>query len=67
MQTHEQIDGDWTINEIVRRHPEAVGIFQRVGIDACCGGALALDEVARHHGLNAAALLDELRLMAAAA
>jgi regulator of cell morphogenesis and NO signaling len=67
MQAHQPIDVDWTINEIIRRHPETLGIFTRVGVDTCCGGALPLGEVARRHGLDAAALLDELRLTAAAA
>ena len=66
MQGNERLDGTWTINEIIRRHPDTVGIFKRVGIDACCGGTLPLGEVTRRHGLDTEALLEELRSAAAA-
>lgn len=66
MQVRQQIDGTWTINEIVRQFPETVAIFRRVGVDACCGGALPLGEVTRRHGLDGEALLDELRSAAVA-
>ena len=66
MQGEQQIDGTWTINEIIRKFPETLAIFKRVGVDACCGGALQLGEVTRRHGLDGQALLDKLRSAAAA-
>ena len=65
MRVDGQIAGTWTINEIIRKNPGTVTIFQRVGIDACCRGALALGEATRRHGLDTEALLDELRSAAA--
>jgi hypothetical protein len=46
-----RIDPAWTVNEVVRRHPATVAVFNAFGLDACCGadlGALvaALEAVA---------------------
>lgn len=54
-----------TINSITHKYPDTIAIFADYGIDSCCGGEKALDEVARRHGLS----LDEIigRLEPAAA
>lgn len=49
------------MNDVLVRHPEAQAVFHRHDIDSCCGGALPLAAVAERHGLNPAALIDELR------
>ena len=55
------IDPAWTVNDVLLRHPHSVAVFARFGVDACCGGAHTLDDVARRHRLDAAALLAALR------
>ena len=53
-----------TVNEIVRRWPATVEVFNRFGIDACCGGAAPPAEAAARDGADAEALrraLDEAR------
>ena len=55
------IDPAWTVNDVLLRHPRSVAVFARFGIDACCGGLHTLDDVARRHRLDAAALLAALR------
>ena len=60
--TSAEITADMTVNEIITQHPETVAVFQRLGIDSCCGGALPLAEVARKHRLDFIALLAELEL-----
>ena len=57
-----EITADMTINEIITQHPETVAVFDRLGIDSCCGGALPLAEVARKHRFDFIALLAELEL-----
>lgn len=57
-----EITADMTINEIIADHPETLQIFNRHGIDSCCGGGLALSEVARKHRLSFIGLLSELEL-----
>ena len=55
-----EITAGMTVNEIITLHPEAVAVFQRHGIDSCCGGGLPLTEAARRHRLDFIALLAEL-------
>ena len=58
----DEITAEMTVNEIITLHPETVAVFKRLGIDACCGGALPLAEVARKHRFDFIALLAELEL-----
>ena len=62
-----QLDKRTTVGELVTSHPAAMKIFQRHGIDFCCGGAKALGEACAEHGLDAQAVLDEIRKQQAAA
>jgi regulator of cell morphogenesis and NO signaling len=55
------IDPNWSINEILQRHPEAVGVFNAFGIDSCCGGGASLCEAAYRDGADPQALLQALR------
>lgn len=55
-----RITAGLTVNEITLRSAAALAVFHRHGIDACCGGALPLGEVAAKHGLDLDALLEEL-------
>lgn len=44
------LDGNATVNEVIKRHPATAAVFLTFGIDACCGGALTLQDAAsRHH------------------
>lgn len=45
-----------TVNEVIARHPGTVAVFNAYGIDACCGGAVSVDEAARRDGADPAAL-----------
>jgi iron-sulfur cluster repair protein YtfE (RIC family) len=49
-----------TVNETIRRYPATVEIFNRYGIDACCGGASPVAEAALRDGADPAALRLEL-------
>lgn len=53
---------DMALNEIVRRWPETVRVFQQYGMDACCGGALPLGEAARRHGVEVGEVVAALLL-----
>jgi regulator of cell morphogenesis and NO signaling len=55
-----RIDARQTLERIAREHPEALEVFARHRLDPCCGGKLSLEEAARRHGLDLAALLREL-------
>lgn len=55
---------DWTINEILRNVPEAAAVFNRLGIDTCCGGNLTLAQAADSIGLSIDEVLHQLRAAA---
>ena len=49
-------DATWTVNDVLRQHPQAVAVFNALGVDACCGGANTLDLAAADAGVQ----LDDL-------
>src|SRR5512138_1955195 len=54
------ITGDTTIGEIVAADYRTAAVFERHGIDFCCGGKVALTTVCREQGVDMAALTVEL-------
>jgi DNA-binding MarR family transcriptional regulator len=58
--TRRLIEPDLTVNEVLVRYPETTAVFNKFCIDACCGGAVPLESVARRHGIDLAALLTAL-------
>lgn len=48
------VDHTLTLNQIVSRYPDALGVLHRLGLDTCCGGALALEDAVARHGLDLA-------------
>jgi len=54
------IDPNATLNAIVARYPATLAVFQRLGLDACCGGSLPLATAAEHHALDLQAVLAAL-------
>jgi regulator of cell morphogenesis and NO signaling len=58
------VTADDTLNAIIARYPEALAVFQRFGLDTCCGGSLSLRTAAQHHNLDldtvVAALIDAI-------
>ncbi|MCC7155280.1 MAG: iron-sulfur cluster repair di-iron protein [Bryobacterales bacterium] len=49
-----------TISEIASRSLGAVRIFERLGIDYCCGGKRPVEDACRELGMDSAAILAEL-------
>ena len=50
-----------TVNELISQHPATVGVFNDFGIDACCGGAAAVEDAAMRDGADPDALVAALR------
>jgi len=51
---------DSTVGDIVARDYRAAAVFEKHGIDFCCGGAVTLAAACAEQGLDPAALADEL-------
>lgn len=51
-----------TVGALVAERPARARVFERLGIDYCCGGRKPLAEVCAQRGLDAKALLAELTL-----
>lgn len=55
-----KFDLNQTINEIVADHPETISVFNRFGLDTCCGGGVRVDEAAKRDGVDAADVIAAL-------
>ncbi|HXY49290.1 MAG TPA: iron-sulfur cluster repair di-iron protein [Terriglobales bacterium] len=51
-----------TVRELVLEIPEATGIFEKLGIDYCCGGDRSLEEACAASNLSVDEVLDSLEL-----
>jgi iron-sulfur cluster repair protein YtfE (RIC family) len=49
------------VNEILTLHPATKTVFNRFGVDLCCGGSLSVQDAARASGANCDALCDALQ------
>lgn len=59
------ITPDLHVAKIAIQHPGTIRVFQRHGIDFCCGGKRPLAEAANEHGLDVDALCQEVAEAAA--
>lgn len=55
-----ELDPSLTINEIIAAYPETIPVFNRFGLDICCGGGVSVDEAARRDGIDAEAVVAAL-------
>jgi regulator of cell morphogenesis and NO signaling len=55
------IDRDHKVGQIAAEEPLATRVFARHGIDYCCGGGLPLHEACEQKGIDADAVLGEIR------
>lgn len=54
------LDEKVTVGELVRERPARARVFERLGIDYCCGGKMPLERACRAGGLDLARVLREL-------
>lgn len=53
-----------TVNEIIRYYPVTIEIFNRFGVDACCGGGVPPHVAAERDGAEPEALWSALQSVA---
>lgn len=61
------LDPTWTVNETIARHPATMAVFNRFGIDTCCGSGVSVSDAAHRDEIELGVLLDALRQAVAAA
>jgi len=60
----DSIRAEQTVSDIVHRHPGALEVMKRLGVNHCCGGHLTLSEAAAAVGVPLEALLEDLKALA---
>lgn len=60
------LDCTWRVEDVITRHPATIGVFNRFGIDTCCGAVLSVQEAAKRDCVDAEALCEELHAAARA-
>ena len=55
------IDPSVTVRETIARHPETKPVFERFGLDTCCGSGVPIIDAAHRDGADLDALLQALR------
>jgi regulator of cell morphogenesis and NO signaling len=53
-----------TLGDIVLEQPRAAALFERLGLDYCCGGRVTLEEACRQRGLHAMTVATLLHALA---
>ena len=60
-QANSSIDPSATVDQTIARYPQTIAVFNRFGLDSCCGGGAPVREAARRDGVDPVALLAALR------
>ena len=63
--TPSPITGDLSLNEITAQQPRALEVFDKLGLDSCCGGAKSLAVVCEKHQLSLDDVLRDLQALPA--
>ena len=63
----EPISKDMVINDVIKKYPKTIAVFNAFRVDACCGGAQSIEATATADGVDVAALLLALNEAAQAA
>ena len=56
------ITAEKTVREVVLENPAATGVFEKLGIDYCCGGSKSLEEACRTANLPMDEVLNSLEM-----
>lgn len=46
------ITGDMVINEVIRKYPVTIKVFNDYRVDSCCGGGAPIEVTARRDGVD---------------
>ncbi|OGL39232.1 MAG: hypothetical protein A3C43_07810 [Candidatus Schekmanbacteria bacterium RIFCSPHIGHO2_02_FULL_38_11] len=63
MEAEPLISKDMVINDVIKKYPKTVRIFNELKVDACCGGGNSIEKTARADGVDVDTLLKALNKM----
>ncbi len=55
-----EITKDMIINEIIKKYPQSIAVFNEFRVDSCCGGGQSIERTATADGIDIEALLQAL-------
>ncbi|HSL92756.1 MAG TPA: DUF542 domain-containing protein [Candidatus Limnocylindrales bacterium] len=59
------ITGSMVINDVIRKYPQTIKIFNDYRVDSCCGGGASIETTAKRDGVDVEGLLKALNAAAA--
>jgi len=60
MGTKAIITKDMVINDVIKKYPKTVRVFNKFKVDACCGGGNSIEKTAKADGVDVDELLKAL-------
>lgn len=58
----EMITRDMVINDVIRKHPETIKVFNEYKVDSCCGGGASIEATAKRDGVDVESLVKALNV-----
>jgi regulator of cell morphogenesis and NO signaling len=55
------ITPDMSLNDVIRKYPNTIGVFNRFNIDSCCGGARSIRDMAAEDKVDLGAFMQALK------
>ncbi len=55
------ITPDMSLNDVIRKYPTTIGVFNRFNIDSCCGGARSLRDMAAQDKVDLGVFIQALK------
>ena len=54
------ITRDMIINDVIKKYPQTIKVFNEYKVDSCCGGGAAIETTAKRDGVDVEGLLKAL-------
>jgi len=54
------ITRDMIINDVIKKHPQTIKVFNEYKVDSCCGGGAPIETTAKRDGVDVEGLLKAL-------
>ncbi len=55
-----EVTEDMTINDVIKKYPQSIAVFNEFRVDSCCGGGQSIKSTATADGVDVEALLQAL-------